>query len=121
MSRVSERGEGKLKVIITLAVIVAAIYLAAKIVPVYINNFELEDTMKTEARFGFAQRKPPEQVRETVYRKAQELGLPVGMQDIQVEAQTSGYRIVVTYTVIVELPGYQLQLDFQPTVDSMSI
>lgn len=121
MSRRSERGEGKLKTIIGLAILAAMVYLGFKIVPAYINNFELEDTMKTEARFGFVNRKSPEQVRDTIYKKIQELEIPAGRDDIRVEMLGNGMRITVTYTVVIDLPGYQLELNFKPTADNMSI
>ena len=121
MSRNSQRGEGRLRTIITLAIIFAIFYLGVKIIPVYLNNYELEDLMKTEARFGFVSRKTPEQVRDTVLKKAKDLDLPIGPENIRVEPQTNGYRITVTYTVVVELPGYQWKLDFKPVADSMSI
>jgi len=116
-----ERGEGKLKTIIGLAILAAMVYLGFKIIPAYINNFELEDAMKSEARFGYVNRKTPEEVRDTVYKKIQELEIPAGRDDIRVEMLANGMRIAVTYTVVVELPGYQLELKFKPTADNMSI
>ena len=121
MSRISQRGEGRLKTVITLAVIFSLFYLGVKIIPVYVNNYELEDLMKSEARFGFVSRKTPEQVRDTVLKKARDLDLPIGPENIRVEPQTNGFRITVTYTVVVDLPGYQLKMDFKPMADSMSI
>jgi hypothetical protein len=121
MSRIAQRGEGRAKTVITLAIVVALFYLAFKIVPVYINNYELEDSMKNEARFGFVNRKTPEQVREAVLKKARELDIPIGPEHVRVEPQTNGFRITVTYTVVVELPGYELKLNFKPVADSMSI
>ena len=91
------------------------------IIPAYINNFQLEDTMKAEARFGYVNRKSPEEVRDTVYKKIQELEIPAGRDDIRVEMLGNGMRITVTYTVVVELPGYRLELNFKPTADNMSI
>jgi hypothetical protein len=121
MSRMSQRGEGRAKTILTLAIFATLFYLAFKIVPVYVNNYELEDLMKNEARFGFVNSKTPEQVREAVVKKARDLDLPIGPENVRVEPQTNGFRITVTYSVVVELPGYELKLDFKPVADSMSI
>lgn len=121
MSRMSQRGEGRLKTVVMLAVLVAIVYLCFKIIPPYVTNYELEDLMKSEARFGFVNRRTPEQVRDIVYKKARDLDMPIGPENIRVEAQTNGYRITVTYTVVVELPGYELKLNFKPMADSMSI
>lgn len=122
MSRNRERGEGKVKTIIFLLVVVGIFYLAYKIIPVYVNNYELEDAMKTEARFASVNRKSPDEVRDNVYKKVRELQIPAERNDIRVELiGAGGVRITVTYTVIIDLPGYQLKLNFQPTADNMSV
>jgi hypothetical protein len=121
MSRRSERGEGKLKTIIGLVILAAIVYLGFKIIPPYIDNFELEDAMKTEARFGYVNRKSPEEVRDTIYKKIQELGIPAGRDDIRVELIGNGMRITVTYTVVIELPVKSIELNFKPIADNMSI
>ncbi len=122
MSRDPQRGASKLKTTISLLILAALVYVGFKIVPAYVNNFELEDAMKTEARFAAVNRKTPEDVRNAIYKKIQELGIPARPEDIRV-VPTSGYgiRITVKYTVVVDLPGYTLRLNFQPTADNMSI
>jgi len=122
MSRDPQRGAGKLKTIILLLVLVAFVYVGFKIVPAYVDNFELEDAMKTEARFASVNRKTPEDVRNSIYKKIRDLGIPAGPEDIRVDpVGGSGIRITVTYTVVVDLPGYTLRLNFQPTADNMSL
>jgi len=121
MSRRSQRGEGKLKTIIGLAILAALVYVGFKVVPAYVDNFQLEDAMKSEARFGYVNRKSPEEVRDTIYKKIQELQIPAGRDDIRVEMLGNGMRITVTYTVVVELPGFTFELNFKPTADNMSI
>ena len=116
-----ERGAGKLKTIIGLAILAAIVYAGFKIIPAYIDNFQLEDAMKTEARFGFVNRKSPEEVRDTIYKKVQELQIPAGRDDIRVELVGNGMRITVTYTVVIDLFGRHLELNFKPTSDNMSI
>ena len=116
-----QRGAGKLGTIIGLAILATLVYLGFKIVPAYIDNFQLEDAMKTEARFGFVNRKSPEEVRDSIYKKIQELQIPAGRDDIRVELVGNGMRITVTYTVVIDLFGRQLELNFKPTADNMSI
>lgn len=122
MSRDPQRGASKLKTTISLLVLVALVYVGVKVVPAYVDNYQLEDAMKTEARFAAVNRKSPDQVRRDVYKKIQELGIPATPEDIRV-VPTSGYgiRITVKYTVVVDLPGYTLRLNFEPTADNMSI
>jgi hypothetical protein len=116
-----ERGVGFLKTLVVLLILAAAVYIAIKVVPAFVNNFQLEDAMKTEARFAAVGRKPAEEVRDAIYRKVRELGIPARRDDIQVVSSGVGLRIGLRYTVVVDLPGYQWKLEFNPSADSSSL
>lgn len=122
MRRNSQRGEGKLKSIIALAIIAGIIYFMVKVIPVYVNNYELEDAMKSEARFASVNRRSAEEVRNNIYAKIKELEIPARPEDIKiVPIGNNNVRITVTYTVVVDFPGYQMKLNFSPTADNMSV
>lgn len=122
MSRNRQRGAGRIKTIIFLLVFAAVIYVGVKVLPAYFNDFQLQDSMKTEARFAAVNRKTSEQVREDIYKKMRELGIPGKPENIRVEPLPSyGLRITVTYSVVIDLPGYPLVLHFEPTADNTSI
>ena len=121
MSRAGERGAIRLKSLLTLAVIAAVIYVSVKVVPVYIDSYEFHDALKQEARFAAIQRKSEEEVRDNVYKKAQDLGLPLRREDIKVRKSRDGFFIEVKYSVDVVLPGYTLTLDFSPSANPGSI
>ncbi len=116
-----ERGAGRLKTLIGLLVFVAVGYVAFKVVPPYVNNYQLQDAMVEEARYASAQRKDLDTVRNDVFKKMQELGIPARREDIRVETIAAGLRISLDYRVIIDLPGYQFPLQFHPTADSNSI
>ena len=116
-----ERGAGRLKTLIGLFVFLALAYCAFKIIPPFINNYQLQDAMVEEARFAGVQRKDTERIRDDVYKKMQEIGIPARREDIRIETVASGLRISLDYRVIVDLPGYQFPLQFHPTADSNSI
>jgi len=121
MNEKRQRGAGKIVTLIWLVIFVAAIYAGVKIVPVYIDNFALEDLMKQEARFAHVNRRTPEQLRDAVFKKIKELEIPAKREDIRVDNVTDGFRISVKYSVVVELPGYALTLNFKPTADPKSL
>ena len=121
MSRERERGAIKLKAIFWLLVLGVLIFVLVKTVPAIVNNYQLEDFMKTEARFAPVQKRSEEDVRENVLKKIRELGIPARREDIRVESSAAGFRISVKYTVVVELPGYQFKLDFNPSADSRGL
>ncbi len=58
-----ERGEGKLKTFISLAIVLLAIYSAVKIVPAYVSDYQLSDKMQEQARFAVVNRYTEDQIR----------------------------------------------------------
>lgn len=120
MRRESERGGGKLKALVVLLVVLGMFYSGFKIVPYYVNNYELQDEMMQEARFSGVERKSPQQVRDDILKQATQHGITASPDDLQVEPAPNGYRISLSYTVPVDLLGYQLLLKFHPTADAGS-
>jgi hypothetical protein len=116
-----ERGAGFLQAVLWLLLLLFFIYAAVQIVPIYTAEYQLEDGMRSEARFAAVDRRPREQVREDVHQMVTKLGIPATLDDIRVELIEGGFRIRVNYTVRVHFFRYQFQLDFHPTADSNSI
>ncbi len=122
-----ERGAGKLAGLLFFVFLAAAIYVGWKIVPVYVNNYEFQDALESEARFAISNRKQPDDIRNDVWRKVVELNIPVDKKDIQIKYPSSGggpaalVDIDVPYVIEVEFPGYTLELNFHPHGDNHSI
>lgn len=70
----SERGEGKLKAVVVTAIIVIIIYCAVKIVPAYVSDYQLSDKMQEQARFAVVNRYNEDQIRDNVFKMAQDSG-----------------------------------------------
>jgi hypothetical protein len=120
--RERERGTGRLKTVVVLAFLAALIYVAVKLVPPFVENYQLEDAMKQEARFAGVNRKDPDAIRNDVYKKIQELEIPARREDIRVESIAPfSVRISLDYSVPVDLRIYQFRLQFHPTGDSSSL
>ena len=117
-SRNRERGEGNTKVIIWLVIFVIVGYLLLKIVPPFVDNYQLHDTLQSEARLFAAHQKTADAVRGAVWSELQNLKIPAQKEDITVtDAMRTGH-VEVKYTVVVELPGYTLNLNFDPIGES---
>jgi len=118
-----QSGKGRIKSLVILVVLAAVIYAAVKIAPAYINNYQLQDSVTTEARFATSTypKKSPEDIREDVWRKMQELGVPAKKEDIQVNMQDQYVAISIDYVVPIDLSVYQFTLQFHPHADSHSI
>ena len=119
--RRSQRGEGRLKAILYTAIFVAFIFAAVKIVPVYVAEYELTDKMQEQARFGVVQGLSDEQIRTTIFKEIQDLGIPAKREDIKVSTSLRLVTISVDYTVPVDLIVYHLDLHFTPSTENKSL
>lgn len=119
--RRSERGEGKLKSIIIVAVVVLAIYSAWKIVPAYVNDYQLSDKMQEQARFSVVNHYTEDQVRDNIFKVVQDLDIPVKREAIKVVSNNSIVKISMEYTVPVDLFFYHLDLHFSPSSENKAL
>jgi hypothetical protein len=121
--RTGQRGGSKLNTLLTLVILGAMAFIAVKIVPVYINNFEFQDSIESESRFALAgyPKKSVDDIRDDVFKKVQELGIPAKEEDIQVTVNQSQVDIDLDYTVPINLAVYELNLQFHPHADNHNI
>ena len=116
-----ERGEGKLKGIIIVVVVVLAIYSAFKILPAYVNDYQLSDKMKEQARFAVVNRYSEEQIRENIFKAVQDLDIPAKREDIKVVSNNSIVKISMQYTVPVDVLMYHMELHFAPSSENKAL
>jgi len=121
LHRRSERGEGKLKAIIYLVILLLIIYSAVKIVPIYVSNYQLTDKMLEQARFAVVNRYTEDQIRDNVFKIVQELELPVKRDAIKVLATNSVVKISTEYTIPVDLLFYHMDLHFSPSSENKAL
>ena len=118
---VSERGEGKLKAVIVTAVLLFIAYAAVKVVPPYVDEYQLNDTMQETAKFASVTRSNEDQIRATVFRKIEELGIPAKKEDVKVTAVNGKVSISLDYTVPIDLVVYKFDLHFTPSTSNKDI
>ena len=80
----SQRGEGKFKAIVFTVILVIGIFLAFKLVPPYVAEYQLQDKMQEMARFGIVNRYSEEQIRDNMFKVVQDLDIPAKREDIKV-------------------------------------
>jgi hypothetical protein len=120
-ARRGQRGEGRLKTVLFLAIFASAIFVGFKTLPAYVAEYQLADKMQETARFAVVQRQSEEQVRETIFKVIQDLNIPCKKEDIKVTTSSSGVTIAVDYRVPVDLIVYQTELHFTPTSENKSL
>jgi hypothetical protein len=117
-----ERGGSRLNLVLTLAVLGAMVFAAVKVVPPYFANYQFQDSIETEARFALANNKKADDVRDDIWRKAQDLSIPVAKkEDIKVSLDRVNVSIATDYAVPVDLIVYQFNLEFHPHADNHTI
>lgn len=114
------RGGTKVNLLIGLLVTAALIVGALRVVPVYIRSYEYKDYMRTQAKFAGVENKPPDAVRDALYRKANDLELPIRREQIRVGPGPGGVRITTQFTVPLDLVVYQTSLSFNFSEDTRS-
>jgi hypothetical protein len=118
-----QKGGAKINLIITLMIMAAMIFTAVKVVPVYFANYQFQDAINSESRFALTgyPKRTVEDVRDDIYKKAQELQIPAKREDIQVSMQSGYVNISLDYSVPIDLAVYQFSLQFHPHADNHSI
>ncbi|MBZ5629774.1 MAG: hypothetical protein LAO06_13005 [Acidobacteriia bacterium] len=109
-----------LRAILGVAFIVAVVYGMWIMVPPYFHNYQLQDAVAEEARINTYTQKSEEDMRETIWRKAKEMEIPLQRDQINVQRDSGSVAIWADYTVHVDLPVYPLDLKFHPSSKNKS-
>lgn len=121
--KAAERGGSKANLILTILVLGIMGFVAVKICPVYFANYEFQDSIESESRFALTgyPKKTPDDVRNDVWNKAKDLGIPTQKDAIKIAMDTGSVEIGVEYSVPIDLAVYQFTLQFHPHADNHTI
>jgi len=108
--RRGEAGEGQLGCIIGLLLLIAAFFVAYKVIPVKVKAADLRQTVIDESKAAGIHN--DKQIRGFILEKAKDLDLPVTEKDVQINRTHSTIRVEVKYTVYIDFPGYRYRWDF---------
>jgi hypothetical protein len=108
-----------MKMVFGVVVIILGIYLGVEFVPPYYANYEFEDAIKGEALFSTNTNSSEETIRDNVYKRAQQLEIPIAKETIVVHKVglngSGSVSIDAPYTVHVDLLAYPVDLVFNPS------
>jgi hypothetical protein len=105
----------KLKPVLMIFVVVAVIYAAVKLIPPYYNDWQFQDYIESEARIDTYNTKPEADIRKDVMKAARENSIPITDDKLDVQRGNGTLYIGTKYTVHVDLPGYPVDLQFNPS------
>ena len=118
-----ERGGSRINLLLTIIILGTMGFVGIKIVPVYVENYQFQDSIQAESRFALTgyPKKTPDDVRNDILKKAKELDLPVKPEDIRVSMTNGAVEISADYSYTFDLAVYQWTHDFHPHADNHSI
>lgn len=111
MRRFRERGEGQFGCVVALLLLLAAIFVAYKMVPIKVKAAELRGEVIDEAKNGGTRNDST--IIKTILNTASRLNLPVQKEDIEIHRSAHDIRIRVEYVVPIEFPGFTYEWKFR--------
>ena len=102
-----EAGEGNFGCLIGIILLLAAVFVAYKMIPLKVRAAELRQVIEDEAKSAGTH--SDERIRKAILMKADENRLPVTEENIQISRKQSDIWIDVDYTVPVQFPGFTYQ------------
>ena len=116
-----ERGEGRMKGILIVVIVVLAIYSAWKMIPPYVNDYQLADKMQEQSRYAMVNHYTEEQIRDNIYKIIVDLDIPAKREDVKIVANGNVVKISLDYTVPVDVLVYHTDLHFTPNSETKSL
>ena len=110
--RLARTGKVRLGCLLTLVVLGAVSYYGWGAARIALNFYEYQDAMEQEARF--AARTANETIIAGLRAKADSLALPEAAQKVQIHRQGNKVWIWAKYIELIELPGYQMEMELTP-------
>ncbi|MGA2335289.1 MAG: hypothetical protein WA383_13405 [Terriglobales bacterium] len=102
-----------------VAVFAALVFAGIKIIPPFFSNYELEDSIKTEALQATYSTRTEEDIRAAIIKQARNYDIMLTPKQVQVtRAGSFGngvLNIEADYSVPIDLPGYSTTLEFHPS------
>ena len=114
-----------MRIALGVAAFVLVVFLGIKLVPIFVNNFEFEDSLKNDALQSTYSTKTEEDIREMVIRHARDCDIELTPKQVHV-SRNGGFGngtllIEVNYSVPVDLPGYSTTLEFHPSSKNQGV
>jgi hypothetical protein len=108
-----------------ILIIVGAVILIATLAPPYFSNYQFQDALKTESQMSTYTTKTEDVIRDEVFRKAQDMDIPITREQIKVVRNgvvgTGTVDIEANYIVHVNLPGYPMDLHFDASARNKGV
>ena len=114
-----------LKLVFGVAIFGLVALVGIKLIPPFFDNYEFEDSIKSEALQATYTNRSEEDIRDAVLKQARSYDIPLTPKQVHV-IRTGGIgigtlTIDAEYSVPVDLPGYSTTLNFHPTTRNKGV
>jgi hypothetical protein len=109
------RGEGALGLIVGLGVLFVVVVAIVRILPLHIHGNEILDAMNEAANFGGM--KGADKLQMDIYRKAQNVRVPLKLEAIRIERRGTYINISAQYEQTADIFGYKYVYKFDKKVE----
>jgi hypothetical protein len=103
MRKTGQRGEGRVGFIITLVVVIAGLFVGLKIIPVRINAYQLQDTLREEARFASVNHNNDSEVKQRILDQAESLNIPLDPKNVTIKRTKKEVIVRAQYVQPIDL------------------
>jgi cell division protein FtsL len=118
----NERGFLTFSGLLLFLVVAAILFVAYRLLPPYIDNYRLQDSMEDIARTAtYTQRITEEEIRDQVIDEASQFGIPLRAEQVAVQRSGASVGISASYGVSVDLLVRQVDLQFSPAAGNRNI
>jgi|SRR4051794_24772759 hypothetical protein len=99
-----ESGEGNIGCLFGVVLLLLAVFVAWKVIPVKVRAADLRQTVQDEMKVAGTHNDA--QIMKYVLAKAADVELPVTEDNVKINRRTNDISIDVDYVVPIEFPGY---------------
>jgi hypothetical protein len=114
-----------LKLAFVLAILLALVVVGMKVIPPYFANYELEDSIRTEALQATYTTRTEDDIRNAVIKEARKYEIVLTPKQIHITRTggiaTGTLSIEAEYSVPIELPGYSTIIQFHPSTQNKGV
>jgi predicted membrane protein len=103
-----ERGEGNFGCLVGVVLLLVAIFIAFKIIPVKVKAAEVREVLQDESKLAGMHN--DDQIRTAILRKAREDQLPITEDNIKITRTAAEITVDLNYVVPIDFPGFTYQM-----------
>lgn len=112
----------RIKALAGLLLVVVGFYLAWELLPPYFANYQLQDAIENEARLdSYNPNKTDADIKNSIVKAARDLDIRLKPEDVVISRDGPNLLISASYTVHVDLPGFPLDIKFNPATKNKRI